>query len=132
MKYYTNKEICALIEAESKWLTHLAVTGVVEPSIQEADGRGTNRKYGCLDILKLIVVQELERVGLKRRAVSSFLKEEFPLLQRAVIARNKEWHFAPRGYYSFIMIPVYQLADRWEGTVGSFLGELEELDERLV
>ena len=66
---YTAKQVTTVTGISYQTLNHWARTGLVEPSIARAAGRGTERVYSFRDLVTLKVAMELRSGGIATRAL---------------------------------------------------------------
>ena len=70
---YRGPQVCTLVGISYRQLDYWARTGLLRPSLAEAKGSGTKRRYSYRDVLELKVIKELLDAGLSlqsaRRAV---------------------------------------------------------------
>lgn len=66
---YTAKQVTAVTGVSYQTLNHWARTGLVEPSIAQAAGTGTERIYSFRDLIALKLAVELRNGGVSTRAV---------------------------------------------------------------
>jgi DNA-binding transcriptional MerR regulator len=70
---FRGAQVCALVGITYRQLDYWARTGLLRPSIAEATGSGSQRRYSYGDVLELKVIKRLLDAGLKlqqaRRAV---------------------------------------------------------------
>lgn len=70
---YRGPAVCRVVDITYRQLDYWATTGLVEPSVQDADGSGSQRLYSFEDIVTLKVVKRLLEVGVSlqriRRAI---------------------------------------------------------------
>jgi DNA-binding transcriptional MerR regulator len=70
---YGGPQVCALVGISYRQLDYWARTGLLRPSLAEARGSGTKRRYSYRDVLELKVIKQLLDAGVSlqsaRRAV---------------------------------------------------------------
>ena len=70
---FRGPQVCALVGITYRQLDYWARTGLLRPSIAEATGSGTKRRYSYHDVLELKVIKQLLDAGISlqsaRRAV---------------------------------------------------------------
>ncbi|MBV8463175.1 MAG: MerR family transcriptional regulator, partial [Acidimicrobiales bacterium] len=70
---FRGAQVCSLVGITYRQLDYWARTGLLRPSIAEATGSGSQRRYSYGDVLELKVIKSLLDAGLKlqqaRRAV---------------------------------------------------------------
>ena len=70
---FRGTQVCALVGITYRQLDYWARTGLLRPSITDATGSGSQRRYSYRDVLELKVIKRLLDAGLKlqqaRRAV---------------------------------------------------------------
>lgn len=62
---YRGAQVCSLVGITYRQLDYWARTGLLRPSIAEAAGSGTQRRYSYRDVLELKVIKRLLDAGLK-------------------------------------------------------------------
>jgi DNA-binding transcriptional MerR regulator len=76
---YRGPQVCQLVGISYRQLDYWARTGLLRPSVAEAKGSGTKRRYSYRDLLELKVIKKLLDAGVSlqsaRRAVGC-LREE--------------------------------------------------------
>ena len=76
---YRAPQVCSLVGITYRQLDYWARTGLIKPSIQSAQGSGTQRRYSFTDIVQLKVVKRLLDAGMslkKIRSAMSILREQ--------------------------------------------------------
>ena len=76
---YRAPQVCNLVGITYRQLDYWARTGLIKPSIQTAQGSGTQRRYSFTDIVQLKVVKRLLDAGMslkKIRSAMSILREQ--------------------------------------------------------
>ncbi len=76
---YRAPQVCSLVGITYRQLDYWARTGLIEPSVQTAQGSGTQRRYAFADIVQLKVVKRLLDAGMslkKIRSAMSILREQ--------------------------------------------------------
>lgn len=66
---YTAKQVTAVTGVSYQTLNHWARTGLVEPSIAQASGTGSERIYSFRDLIALKLAVELRKGGISTRAL---------------------------------------------------------------
>jgi DNA-binding transcriptional MerR regulator len=64
---YTGKQVCSIVGITYRQLDYWARTDLVTPSIAEARGSGTQRRYSYTDLLELKVIKSLIDAGVELR-----------------------------------------------------------------
>ncbi|MGO9027335.1 MAG: MerR family transcriptional regulator [Acidimicrobiales bacterium] len=62
---FRGPQVCALVGITYRQLDYWARTGLLRPSITDAKGSGTQRRYSYRDVLELKVIKQLLDAGLK-------------------------------------------------------------------
>ncbi|MHB1711702.1 MAG: MerR family transcriptional regulator [Acidimicrobiales bacterium] len=62
---YRGPQVCALVGITYRQLDYWARTGLLRPSINDAHGSGTQRRYSYGDVIELKVIKRLLDAGLK-------------------------------------------------------------------
>jgi len=99
---YGGPQVCALVGITYRQLDYWARTGLLRPSVAEARGSGSKRRYSYRDLLELKVIKQLLDSGLSlhsaRRAVDCLRQDMGADLasanlvltsQRSVLARSE-------------------------------------------
>lgn len=76
---YRAPQVCKLVGISYRQLDYWARTGLIRPSIQTAQGSGTQRRYSFTDIVQLKVVKRLLDAGMslkKIRSAMDILREQ--------------------------------------------------------
>lgn len=76
---YRAPQVCGLVGITYRQLDYWARTGLIKPSVQSAQGSGTQRRYSFADIVQLKVVKRLLDAGMslkKIRTAMSILREQ--------------------------------------------------------
>jgi len=85
---FRGPQVCAVVGITYRQLDYWARTGLLRPSISEARGSGTQRRYAYRDLLELKVIKRLLDAGISlqsaRRAIG-YLREN---LGEDVVAAN--------------------------------------------
>src|ERR1700693_5715502 len=71
---YTAKQVTVVTGVSYQTLNHWARTGLVEPSIAQAAGTGTERIYSFRDLIALRLAVELRRGGVSPRALRKVIE----------------------------------------------------------
>ena len=61
---FRGPQVCSIVGITYRQLDHWARTDLLRPSITEARGSGTQRRYSYLDLLQLKVIKQLLDAGL--------------------------------------------------------------------
>ena len=62
---FRGSQVCAIVGITYRQLDYWARTGLLRPSIAEAEGSGSKRRYSYGDVLELKVIKRLLDAGLK-------------------------------------------------------------------
>lgn len=76
---YRAPQVCNLVGITYRQLDYWARTGLIRPSIQTAQGSGSQRRYSFIDIVQLKVVKRLLDAGMslkKIRSAMDILREQ--------------------------------------------------------
>jgi DNA-binding transcriptional MerR regulator len=76
---YRAPQVCSLVGITYRQLDYWARTGLIQPSVQSAQGSGTQRRYSFGDIVQLKVVKRLLDAGMslkKIRSAMAILREQ--------------------------------------------------------
>ena len=76
---YRAPQVCSLVGITYRQLDYWARTGLITPSVQSAQGSGTQRRYSFTDIVQLKVVKRLLDAGMslkKIRSAMAILREQ--------------------------------------------------------
>lgn len=76
---YRAPQVCSLVGITYRQLDYWARTGLITPSVQTAQGSGTQRRYSFTDIVQLKVVKRLLDAGMslnKIRSAMTILREQ--------------------------------------------------------
>jgi len=82
--YYNTKTVSRIIGVTARQLGHWDKTGLVKPSIAQAEGKGTRRLYSFLDIVQIRTAKALRDVGVslqKIRRCVAFLRKHAPEIE---------------------------------------------------
>jgi DNA-binding transcriptional MerR regulator len=71
---YRAPQVCNLVGITYRQLDYWARTGLIEPSIQSAQGSGTQRRYSFIDIVQLKVVKKLLDAGMSLKKIRSAME----------------------------------------------------------
>jgi len=66
---YRAPQVCNLVGITYRQLDYWARTGLIQPSIQTAQGSGTQRRYGFTDVVQLKVVKRLLDAGMSLKKI---------------------------------------------------------------
>lgn len=72
---YRGPTVCKIVGITYRQLDYWARTGLVAPSVQRAEGSGTQRLYGFDDVVQLRVVKRLTDTGVSLQRVRVALEE---------------------------------------------------------
>src|SRR3974377_1865027 len=64
---FRGPQVCAVVGITYRQLDYWARTGLLRPSIADATGSGSKRRYSYGDVLELKVIKRLLAAGLKTR-----------------------------------------------------------------
>lgn len=64
-KGYRGPQVCSLVGITYRQLDYWARTGLLRPSINDANGSGTQRRYSYGDVIELKVIKRLLDAGLR-------------------------------------------------------------------
>jgi DNA-binding transcriptional MerR regulator len=68
---YRAPQVCGLVGITYRQLDYWARTGLIRPSLQAAQGSGTQRRYSFTDIVQLKVVKRLLDAGMSLKKIRS-------------------------------------------------------------
>ncbi len=88
---YMIEMVARITGATIKQLIHWDLTGLVQPSVVPAHGKGSRRVYSFLDVLALRTAVTLRREGIslhKIRRCLKFLREHQPEVQQPLASLN--------------------------------------------
>ena len=68
---YRAPQVCGLVGITYRQLDYWARTGLIKPSVQLAQGSGTQRRYSFADIVQLKVVKRLLDAGMSLKKIRS-------------------------------------------------------------
>lgn len=68
---YRAPQVCSLVGITYRQLDYWARTGLIRPSVQSAQGSGTQRRYSFTDIVQLKVVKRLLDAGMSLKKIRS-------------------------------------------------------------
>jgi DNA-binding transcriptional MerR regulator len=68
---YRAPQVCSLVGITYRQLDYWARTGLIRPSVQSAQGSGTQRRYAFTDIVQLKVVKRLLDAGMSLKKIRS-------------------------------------------------------------
>ncbi len=71
---YRAPQVCNLVGITYRQLDYWARTGLIKPSIQSAQGSGTQRRYSFIDIVQLKVVKKLLDAGMSLKKIRSAME----------------------------------------------------------
>jgi DNA-binding transcriptional MerR regulator len=71
---YRAPQVCGLVGITYRQLDYWARTGLIKPSIQSAQGSGTQRRYSFTDIVQLKVVKRLLDAGMSLKKIRSAMQ----------------------------------------------------------
>ena len=75
---YRGPAVCKMVGITYRQLDYWTTTGLVTPSVRDADGSGSQRLYGFADIVQLKVIKQLLDTGItlqRIRAALEFVKD---------------------------------------------------------
>ena len=72
---YTNKEIVDEFGIEGSKIAYYSNKGIVAPSVHAGKGKGSNRLYSKMDVVKLLLVKELGKHGLSLEQIKKVLAD---------------------------------------------------------
>jgi DNA-binding transcriptional MerR regulator len=71
---YRAPQVCSLVGITYRQLDYWARTGLIKPSLQAAQGSGTQRRYSFTDIVQLKVVKRLLDAGMSLKKIRSAME----------------------------------------------------------
>ena len=71
---YRAPQVCSLVGITYRQLDYWARTGLIRPSVQSAQGSGTQRRYSFADIVQLKVVKRLLDAGMSLKKIRSAME----------------------------------------------------------
>jgi len=71
---YRAPQVCSLVGITYRQLDYWARTGLITPSVQAAQGSGSQRLYGFSDIVQLKVVKRLLDAGMSRKKIRTAIE----------------------------------------------------------
>ncbi len=72
---YTNKEIVEEFGIEGSKIAYYSNKGIVAPSVHPGKGKGSNRLYSKMDVVKLLLIKELGDHGLSLEQIKKILAD---------------------------------------------------------
>ncbi len=92
MMGFTTKQVAAFTGLTIRQLTYFDITGLLSPSVQSAQGRGTYRLYAFRDVVALRLIAKLRHQGISlqaiRKAVDYLRTMEQTALSTSILAIN--------------------------------------------
>ena len=71
---YRGPAVCRMVGITYRQLDYWTTTGLVTPSVRDADGSGSQRLYGFADIVQLKVIKELLDTGITLQRIRAALE----------------------------------------------------------
>jgi DNA-binding transcriptional MerR regulator len=94
---YRGPAVCRVVGITYRQLDYWATTGLVEPSVRDAEGSGSQRLYSFEDIVTLKVIKRLLDVGVSlqriRKAIE-YVRDRGLALQNLTLASDGETVYA--------------------------------------
>ena len=124
---YRAPQVCGLVGITYRQLDYWARTGLIKPSIQIAQGSGTQRRYSFADIVQLKVVKRLFDAGMsvmKIRSAMEILRDQLESnnpLNDVTLLSNGTTIFA--AHSADEVVDVFQ---RGQGVFGIAIGPVQE------
>ena len=124
---YRAPQVCGLVGITYRQLDYWARTGLIKPSIQSAQGSGTQRRYSFTDIVQLKVVKRLLDAGMslkKIRSAMEILRDQLESnnpLDDVTLLSNGSTIFA--AHSADEVVDVFQ---RGQGVFGIAVGPVQE------
>ncbi len=124
---YRAPQVCGLVGITYRQLDYWARTGLIKPSIQSAQGSGTQRRYSFTDIVQLKVVKRLLDAGMslkKIRSAMEILRDQLESnnpLNDVTLLSNGSTIFA--AHSADEVVDVFQ---RGQGVFGIAVGPVQE------
>ncbi len=124
---YRAPQVCGLVGITYRQLDYWARTGLIKPSIQSAQGSGTQRRYSFTDIVQLKVVKRLLDAGMslkKIRSAMEILRDQLESnnpLNDVTLLSNGTTIFA--AHSADEVVDVFQ---RGQGVFGIAIGPVQE------
>ncbi|PSR26005.1 MAG: MerR family transcriptional regulator [Sulfobacillus benefaciens] len=92
MMGFTTKQVAAFTQLTNRQLNYFDTTGLLSPSVQSAQGRGTYRLYAFRDVVALRLIAKLRQQGVSlqaiRKAVDYLRTMEQAALSASILAVN--------------------------------------------
>ncbi len=124
---YRAPQVCRLIGISYRQLDYWARTGLLRPSLQEASGSGSQRRYSFDDLVHLRVIKSLLDAGMslkKIRSAIDILRDEFaaerPLTDVTLLSDGKTIYAA---HSSDEVVDVFR---RGQGVFGIAIGPVQD------
>ena len=73
---YSSPEVCKATRATYRQLDYWERTGLIKPSVREASGSGTQRRYSDEDVKRVRVIMLLLGAGFSLQAIRRFMRGE--------------------------------------------------------
>ena len=129
---YSGTQAAKIVGITYRQLDYWARTDLIRPSLAEATGSGSRRRYSYRDLLELRVIKTLLDAGIRLESV----REVFSYLRRHVTSDIAAAHIVISGS-QVMLCDGDQLVDvlrRGQGVLNvlPLAGVKEEIDERLV
>ena len=124
---YRAPQVCGLVGITYRQLDYWARTGLIKPSIQSAQGSGTQRRYSFTDIVQLKVVKRRLDAGMslkKIRSAMEILRDQLESnnpLNDVTLLSNGTTIFA--AHSADEVVDVFQ---RGQGVFGIAIGPVQE------
>jgi DNA-binding transcriptional MerR regulator len=124
---YRAPQVCKLVDITYRQLDYWARTGLLEPSLQQAKGSGSQRLYSFSDVVQLKVIKRLLDAGMSlkkiRQAVlilQSTLESERPLMDVSLLSDGQTI------YAAHSADEVMDVLMRGQGVFGIAVGPVQE------
>lgn len=124
---YRGPAVCKIVDITYRQLDYWTTTGLVTPSVRDADGSGSQRLYGFEDIVQLKVIKSLLDAGVslqRIRAALEFVREQGLSLRNLTLLSDGSKVYAlddnqqvidllgrGQGVFAIAVEPVYQAVE---------------------
>ncbi len=127
---YRAPHVCKLVGITYRQLDYWARTGLIEPSLQRAEGSGTQRLYSFTDLLQLRVIERLLGAGISlskiRKAVEwlrEMMQTDHPLMDITLVSDGTSiWGRDQADEASQLLM---DLLERGQGVFGIAIGQVQ-------
>ena len=107
MDKYLNKDVARITGLKQSTIAYYSDKGIVEPSVSKGTGRGSNRYYGKVDLVKFITIGLLSDSGVSLKKIQQIFTEQRIVIDPLITRYLEPWDSTIKP----IMLRIYNVHD---------------------